>query len=168
MAPMNRGCAGLLAVLGMLFLIGALLLGWRIFLDPGTPRSVAKAGDSTAPAVSSPIPTPTPTSQLGDSNPGGPAAPTRPPTAQAIVTFTAPATANCGTTQLPIMVHLTWSTANTTGVTISIDGPGKYGDYPASGAVDLPFACSVAQHTYLITTQGSGAPATKMVVIRRA
>src|SRR5262245_52666943 len=141
MAPMNRGCAVLIGILGMVFLFGALLLGWRIFLDPGTPRSPAKTGDPTAAPVSTTILTPSP-SQQGASAPGGAAAPPRPPTGQAIVTFTAPATANCGTTQLPTTVHLTWSTVNAAGVTISIDGPGQYGDYPASGAVELPFACS--------------------------
>ena len=64
-------------------------------------------------------------------------------------------------------VHLTWTTAKATGVSISIDGPGKFADYPASGSTDLPFACSVAQHTYLLTTQGTGTPATRTVVVKR-
>jgi len=58
-----------------------------------------------------------------------------------------------------------WSTTNATGITISIDGPGIFGSYGASGSITptdevIPFACSAPyKHTYLFTTTGGSGPA---------
>jgi hypothetical protein len=152
----------LVALLGVAFLFGRCDRA-------ATPTS--SATDQPAAAELSGTPPATPTPAAATQAPAAPAAPTQrppaPPQGQTIVSFTIPATVRCAPGQTG-MVHLAWSTANATGVTISIDGPGKYGDYAASGAGDFPFACSETQHTYQITTQGTGSPATKTVIVKRA
>jgi len=52
-------------------------------------------------------------------------------------------------------IQLTWSTQNTTGVTISIDGGGAYGNYGPTGNAQVPFACPDSQHTYVLTANGT-------------
>lgn len=50
-------------------------------------------------------------------------------------------------------------------MTISIDGPGVYSEYPADGEASLPFNCSTA-HTYLLTAHASnGRTATRTVTL---
>jgi len=156
-------------------LIAALLLGIVLVIgrcDFGqTPISSATARPEAAELpAQTPVQTVAATAPAAPAVPGGAAAPTQrpaPPTGQTIVSFTVPATVKCASNGTPATVHLAWSTANTTGVTISIDGPGKYDDYAATGSADVPFACSETQHTYLITTRGTGSPATKTVIVRR-
>ena len=62
------------------------------------------------------------------------------------VTCSSPGTVN---------LNLTWATQNTTGVTISIDGPGAYGNYQSTGNTQVPFTCPAGQHTYLLTANGT-------------
>jgi len=154
----------LTAVLGVLLVallvVIAFLIG-RSSLGGGAPTSAATALPQTETATTAP-PTATPTTTSAT------AVPTPAPTGQTILTFVVPQTITCDAAhQTTPSVHLTWTTARATGVSISIDGPGKFADYPASGSADLPFACSVAQHTYLLTTQGTGTPATRTVVVKR-
>jgi hypothetical protein len=52
-------------------------------------------------------------------------------------------------------IQINWSTANTTGVTISIDGGGVYGTYGPTGNAQVPFACPDTQHTYVLTANGT-------------
>jgi hypothetical protein len=153
----------LVALLGVAFLFGRCDRA-------ATPTSSATALPAAAEQFPIPVATPTAVPTSAAQAPAAPAAPTqRPaqPQGQTIVSFTVPATVRCMPGQTG-MVHLAWSTANATGVTISIDGPGKYADYAASGAADFPFGCSETQHTYQITTQGAGSPATKTVIVKRA
>jgi cytoskeletal protein RodZ len=167
------------AAVVLLALVGAVVLLARITGNLA-PASAARAQPQAAEAAATPAAAstsaPTPTSVAATPTPAAraTAAPTPTPTAQApqgqtIVSFGAPSTFRCDPNATPgTRVHLTWTTTSTTGVTISIDGPGKFADYPASGSADLPFACSEPQHTYLITTQGSGPAATRTVVVKRA
>jgi hypothetical protein len=86
-----------------------------------------------------------------------------------VVSFTAPATLKCDKGQALAFVNLSWSTANATAVSISIDGPAKFADGGPSGSTALPFGCADAQHTYTLTTDGASGPAaTKSVVVKRA
>lgn len=119
-------------------------------VDPATPSS-----PSTPRPTRSPSPTPVPT-----------AAPTEP----AITAFTVPSHEDC-TDETAGTITIAWSVVRATGVTVSIDGPGIFDTYPASGSADVPFACSQAQlsHTYtLVTTGGTGpaATSTKSVTAR--
>ncbi|MBA2381835.1 MAG: hypothetical protein H0V73_06965 [Chloroflexi bacterium] len=71
-------------------------------------------------------------------------------------------------------IHVSWSIARATGVTLGIDGPGIYDSYQGtSRAIDVPFACSHQQlsHTYTFTTTGGSGPAatkTRTVTAARA
>jgi hypothetical protein len=160
--------AAALGVLVLALLAAVVVLVARARASGTLPTSAATARtfvpDSTPAPTATPTdaPTPAPTAAQG----GGGSRPS--PTGQTILSFGVPQTIQCDhANQTTPSVHLTWRTANATGVSISIDGPGKFADYPAGGSADLPFACSVAQHTYLITTQGTGAPATRTVVVKR-
>jgi hypothetical protein len=162
--------AALTAVLGVLLvallIVIAFLIG-RGSQGAGTPTSAATAvtqatQSAQAPTSTAAAPTATPTAVSATATPA-PA-----PTGQTIQSFVVPQTVKCdAANQTTPSVHLTWTTVDTTGVSISIDGPGKFADYPASGSADVPFACSVAQHTYLLTTHGTGTPATRTVVVKR-
>jgi hypothetical protein len=153
----------LTAVLGVLLLA---LLVVILFLighgaQGGQPLSAATALSQTKDATT-PSPTPTPTAV------GATATPVPAPAGQTILTFVVPPAIKCDAAdQTTPSVHVTWTTERTTGVSISIDGPGKYGDYAANGSVDVPFACHVAQHTYQLTTRGTGTPATRTAVVKR-
>jgi len=156
--------AALTAVLGVLVVALLIVLAFLILhgsQSAGTPLSAATAAtNATTPTPAPPTATPTAVTAT--------ATPVPAPTGQTILTFVVPQTIRCDPAdQTTPLVHLTWTTVRTTGVSISIDGPGKFADYPASGSADLPFACSVAQHTYLLTTHGTGTPATRTVVVKR-
>ena len=59
-----------------------------------------------------------------------------------------------------------WSVANADKVTISIDGPGVYKTYPATGSDSLPFNCS-SSHTFLLTAYGhNGQKATRSITLQ--
>ncbi|MBI3747548.1 MAG: hypothetical protein HY262_01665 [Chloroflexi bacterium] len=154
-----------------LLLAGALVLGSRIpatganlasptagLVAGGSPTATEAASTSTTPtsaptAEATPARTPRPTPM-----------PTTKPTPTAnVVSFTVPATADCGGYDLPVAVEISWVVSHATGVTISIDGGGVYASYSGtSGSDTFPFACapSETQHTYEIrTTGGSGSAA---------
>lgn len=165
--------AVLFAVLGVLLLgllaVVAFLVG-RAATGGAGPTSAATSVAQATPAQATAAPTQaaTPTSVSATVAPTARPTPTPAPTGQTILSFNVPQTFKCDAGgQANPYVHLSWTTVNATGVSISIDGPGKFADYPANGSADVPFACSVAQHTYLLTTQGTGSPATRTVVVRR-
>jgi len=86
--------------------------------------------------------------------------------APTISAFTAaPSPAPCPGT---VAVELTWSTANSTGVTIAIDGPGVYGSYPASGNASVPFNCDGDAHTYTLTANGEGPSQARTITVNPA
>jgi hypothetical protein len=122
------------------------------------PQPTARPTPVTTPAplpTRTPRPTPTPN------------------TGPRIETFSVPNTEDC-TTDTAGSIRLSWTIANATGATLSIDGPGIFDSYPGtSQTIDVPFGCSHQQlsHTYtLTTTGGSGAPAgiTKTVIAKPA
>jgi cytoskeletal protein RodZ len=86
---------------------------------------------------------------------------TAPPQAPTITSFTND-TPNCQTNQ----INLHWTTQNAVGVDISIDGPGKYQSYGASGSAQVPFVCG-GSHTYLLTAKGSnGSTSQRMITVQ--
>lgn len=110
--------------------------------------------------ITTPVPSPTPTVRIT-------AAPTPLSTAPAIIQYDAPATVKCAGTEV-VYITLTWRVDRATGVSLAIDGPGKYADYPASFSVEVPFSCGESQHTYKITsTGGSGPAATQTKTIKK-
>jgi len=156
----------LTAVLGVLVLALVVVVAFLVVRgSQGSGQPLSAATAVTQPTSSAPSPTPTaaPPTAVNAT-----ASPVPAPTGQTILTFVVPQTVKCdAANQTTPSVHLTWTTAKATGVTISIDGPGKFADYPANGSADLPFACPRAQHTYLLTTRGVGTPDTRTVVVRR-
>ncbi len=60
---------------------------------------------------------------------------------------------------------VSWTTTDAHKVTISIDGPGIYAEYPVDGDTSLPFNCSTS-HTFLLTAYGSnGQKATRTITL---
>jgi hypothetical protein len=96
--------------------------------------------------------------QSGSSDtPSGPA-----PT---ITSFTTPENIDCHNGDFQEFTA-SWSTTNAAKVTISIDGPGVYAEYPANGEASLPFSCSTA-HTFLLTAHSQdGQTVTKSVTLQ--
>jgi hypothetical protein len=62
-------------------------------------------------------------------------------------------------------IQLTWSTQNTSGVTISIDSPNPYGNYQSTGNQSVPFSCPANQHTYVLTANGTNGQSTQKTLI---
>lgn len=129
----------------------------------------ATAAASPSAAVTNEPPPPPPTKTPKPTKAPTPT-PSPTPAPAKVKSFTAPNTIDCNVDPEPTQIHLEWSVARATGVTISIDGPGIYDSYDgATGAADVPFACGSDSHTYLITTTGSdGAQATEKRVVKRA
>jgi hypothetical protein len=164
MPPRRAALTAVLVVLLVaLIVVVAFLIGRGAQIGGPTSAATAATQSSQAPATPTAAPaTATPTAVTAT------ATPTPAPTGQTILTFNVPQTVKCDAAyQTTPLIHLTWTTVLATGVSISIDGPGKFADYPANGSADVPFACSVAQHTYLLTTHGTGTAATRTVVARR-
>jgi hypothetical protein len=157
----------LTAVLGVLVVALVVVIAFLIGRGSQSGQPPVSAATAVTQATQAPTPTAAPPTAAPTAVSATPT-PVPAPTGQTILTFVVPQTIKCDAAdQTTPSVHLTWTTAKATGVSISIDGPGKFGDYPASGSADLPFACSVAQHTYLLSTQGTGTPATRTVVVKR-
>ena len=73
---------------------------------------------------------------------------------------------NCPNNSATVQMTLTWATSNALGVTISIDGPAKFGDYGANGNAQVPFACG-GSHSYTITANGqSGQSAQRTITVQ--
>ncbi|GIF75346.1 hypothetical protein [Asanoa siamensis] len=66
-------------------------------------------------------------------------------------------------------VIVEWKVTGTDKVTLSVDGPGVYGTYGASGSQEFSFPCGdwgpgeTAKHTYLLQTVGGGPVAKKTI-----
>ena len=81
-----------------------------------------------------------------------------------ITAFNAPENIDCHNGNFQ-QFSASWTTKNATKVTISIDGPGIYDEYPANGDTSLPFNCSTS-HTFLLTAYGTnGAKATRTITL---
>jgi hypothetical protein len=65
-------------------------------------------------------------------------------------------------------IQLTWSTSNTTGVSINIDGGGVYGNYAPTGNAQVPFACPDTQHTYVLTANGTNGQKPQQTLVVQA
>jgi hypothetical protein len=78
-----------------------------------------------------------------------------------------------GTTEYPVagqQVRLQWRVTGTDTVTISIDGPGAYGSYPADGGAEFPFTCTgaegdVQEHVFHLTAEADGVTVTETIVV---
>ena len=140
--------AGGVLVLGLL--VGALV---AILLSSGGDDKTASTTTSSSTTSTSLAPTTAPT--------------TTPPTTTAaspqILQFAAnPNPYQCNGSG---NIQLTWATQNTSGVTISIDGPGPYGNYQPTGNQSVPFSCPANQHTYLLTANGTNGQSTQKTLI---
>jgi hypothetical protein len=90
-------------------------------------------------------------------------APTSPP--PVITGFTTPESIDCHNGDFQEFTA-SWTTTNAVKVTISIDGPGVYDEYPANGSTSLPFSCS-SSHTFLLTAHGAaGQTAAKSITLQ--
>ena len=78
------------------------------------------------------------------------------PGAPSIQSFSSnPATnVSCPNQTDTIQVNFTWTTANASGVTITIDG-GATQPFAANGSAALPFNCGANAHSYALTAQGA-------------
>jgi hypothetical protein len=66
-----------------------------------------------------------------------------------------------------VNVNFVWATTNTTGVTISIDGPAPYGTFGPTDNQQLPFSCPAGQHSYLLTANGqNGQKVQEQIIIQ--
>ncbi|MFC0526137.1 hypothetical protein [Phytohabitans kaempferiae] len=77
-----------------------------------------------------------------------------------------------GTTEYPVEgvpVIVEWKVTGADNVTISVDGPGVYGTFPAEGSQEFAFSCGGAapgetvRHTYLLKTVGGGPVKSKQI-----
>lgn len=106
-----------------------------------------------------------PTGSIATVAPETPVVPTDSPeptpnTNPAIIAFDTPKQEDC-TNATAGSIHVSWTIAHATGVTISIDGPGIYDAYSGtSGSIDLPYGCdhTVLRHTYTLKTTGGSGP----------
>jgi len=155
------------AVLAIGLLIGALV---AVLASGGDDESAATDGTTTSSSVTTTTAaTSTTTAVPVTSPPTQP--PTSPPTTQAIpkpsVTSlsTNPNFIACqqGTSK---SVTVSWTTANATSSTLSVDGPGVYGTYGPNASVTLNVGCSAATHTYLVTAKGPGGQAQKQTSLQ--
>jgi hypothetical protein len=80
----------------------------------------------------------------------GPAKPT-------ITMLNMPGTVSCTSSTT---ITASWSYANATSLTISIDGPGAYNTYGPTGSDALPFACDGNPHKYTFAATGPGGTTT--------
>ncbi|MSO78083.1 MAG: hypothetical protein EXQ79_00560 [Acidimicrobiia bacterium] len=77
-----------------------------------------------------------------------------------------PSPVNCPELGGIVNINLVWATTNTTGVTISIDGPTPFGSYGPTDNLQFPFACPAGQHTYVLTANGqNGQKLQKQLVV---
>jgi hypothetical protein len=78
-----------------------------------------------------------------------------------------------GTTEYPVdgqPVKLEWRVTGTDTVTISIDGPGAYGSYPAVGGAEFTFTCAgnegdLQEHVFHLTAVADGVTVTETIVV---
>ncbi|HEY6533414.1 MAG TPA: hypothetical protein VIY72_13990 [Acidimicrobiales bacterium] len=119
--------------------------------DTGVPVE----GDATVAPANEPS-----SSNGGNSNNGGgqPSAPK-----PVIDSFATPENIDCHNGNFQEFTA-SWSTTHASKVTISIDGPGVYAEYPADGETSLPFNCN-SSHSFLLTAHGEGGTATRTITL---
>ncbi|MGN9908167.1 hypothetical protein ACTMTJ_11535 [Phytohabitans sp. LJ34] len=140
-----------------------------------TPSPSADAGLGTAEATPSPSPDATRETPTDTETTRAPTT-TRPPQNQGprIVVFRVKQKPQCpqGSSEYPVEgtpVILEWKVTGTDKVTISVDGPGIYGTYPAEGSETFTFSCGghdpgeTVRHTYLLKTVGGGSVKSKQL-----
>jgi hypothetical protein len=150
--------------------------------DAPTPSAagLGRVDPPAPPAEPAPPPPPAP-GDGGDDSDGQPdhAAPSEPPAwpeaGPRVEDFRVAQQPLCpgGTTEYPIEgqpVWLEWRVTGTDTVTISIDGPGAYGSYPADGGAELPFSCTgnegdIQEHAYHLTAVADGVTVTETIVV---
>lgn len=172
-------------VVGAIVAVAAAIgIGWSLASGTGTgtgqtgaaPGHTASA-TPTAQAAATPAP--------GSPGPaGGPAGggsrtaepePEPSPSGPQIVVFRVVQEPRCpgGTIEVPVEgrpVVLEWRVTGAGTVTLSVDGPGIYGEYPAEGTETFSFGCGgepgeIEQHTYLLTATGGGGSVTEELVV---
>lgn len=143
-------------IYGALAAVGVVILGVVIAL------ALAGGDDNeTTTTTSSTSSTSTSTSTSTTSSP---TTTTTTPNAPVITAYSAsPNPATCPNGSTTIQITLSWATQNALGVSVSIDGPGKYADYGANGSAQVPFACS-GSHSYTLTANGSGGQTTQRTI----
>ena len=161
--PAGRRCisTGRIAVVGLALAVAVLVGGCSSGSD--------KAAKTTTSTVASPASTTAPSNGSGQNSGGGQSSSgsTSPPSGPGptIVSFTTPDDIDCHNGNLQNFTAA-WSTTDAVKVTISIDGPGVYKTYPASGSDSLPFNCS-SSHSFLLTAYGQdGRTATKTITLQ--
>ncbi len=136
--------------------------------DPDAPTPTTPA--PTTPPVTDPPPTTpssTPPATLGDppvSIKIGPSTPVL--LFPQITSFAVTSSPSCiPPFIIPSWVNTSWTTKGASSVTLSIDGPGIYNTFGATGATSVPFSCPGA-HTYTLTAHGSnGLTASKSITV---
>lgn len=159
----RRGRGGRVAGLGVVALLAGLGAGaLTAALTGNTDRSPASVGTTSttaAPSASTPSSTTTSSTTTSSTTTSSttttstPATTTTTTPVPAFTSVSVPSTADCEETPL---IGVSWRAAHATGVTISIDGSGIFGTYPASGSAQVPFSCGPASHRYTFSTQGGG------------
>lgn len=139
---------------GILAALGVILLGVIIALlvSGGGDDGKKSASSTSSSSVSSSTSTSTSSSTSTTSTTPGTTAPGAP----VITAFTATPSPFPCTPPNGGQITLTWSTNNSNGVNVSIDGPGVFGSYGAQGQQQVPFASCNNPHTYTLTAKGNG------------
>jgi hypothetical protein len=146
---------------GLLAALGVIILGVVIALlvtggDDGDNKPSTTSSSTSAASTSTSSSTTTSTTT----------ATTTPNSPQITAYNAAPNPANCPNAPSTVQLTLTWTTVNALGVTVSIDGPGKYADYGANGSAQVPFPCS-GSHSYTLTANGNnGQTATRTITVQ--
>jgi hypothetical protein len=137
---------------GALAALGVIILGVIIaLLVSGGGDDNNKTASSTSTSSSTTSSTTTTSTTTTTTTP-----PTTQPGAPVITAFSSnPAsTVSCPNTSDTVQVTFTWTTANASGVSITIDG-GATQSFGANGSAALPFSCSGANHSYALTAHGA-------------
>lgn len=133
---------------------------------PGTPTPAPGAPGPDAPDAPGSPADPTPAA------PGGTAPPASGPRIEQFQVTGAPQCPG-GTDLFPVEgqpVVLAWQVTGADQVTLSVDGPGAYGSYPATGGETLDFGCAgaegdIQEHTYQLSATADGVTVTETLVV---
>jgi hypothetical protein len=126
--------------------------------DAASDTGVPVAGEAPDAPLSGPSGSSEGQSSGGSGGGGQPTAPT-----PVIDSFVTPESIDCHNGDFQ-QFSASWTTTHASTVTISIDGPGIYAEYPADGETSLPFSCS-SSHSFLLTAHGDGGTATRTIVL---
>jgi hypothetical protein len=140
-----------------LSIVGVIVLGVLVALllsDGGDDDRATTASSTTSSSTAPSTSTTSSTSSTTTTTPSGP---------QITAYNATPNPATCPNNSATVQLTLTWTTTNALGVTVSIDGPGKYADYGANGSAQVPFNCS-GTHSYTLTANGSAGQTTSRTI----